>query len=140
MTARMKIGVHVETLSMEFWDTFVKFNFFEELKHPIEKHSIFSIDAIDGLFRKANRAMFDSKGKKKVETDSNMQELAETKSINLEGVETVSNNQEEAGSDSTNNLNKEQEEKLLLDTSRPSRDQPLHLHAQNSIRGGCLTN
>ncbi|RDY06471.1 hypothetical protein CR513_09537, partial [Mucuna pruriens] len=49
MTTRTKIDVHVGTLSMEFWDTFVKFNIFKALKHPTEDHSIFSIDAIDGL-------------------------------------------------------------------------------------------
>ncbi|RDX81921.1 hypothetical protein CR513_37357, partial [Mucuna pruriens] len=49
MTARTKIDVHVGTLSMEFEDTFVKFNIFEALKHPTEDHSIFSIDTIDGL-------------------------------------------------------------------------------------------
>ncbi|RDX91067.1 hypothetical protein CR513_26994, partial [Mucuna pruriens] len=49
MTAKKKIDVHAETLSMEFGDTYVKFNIFEALKYPTEYHSIFSIDAIDGL-------------------------------------------------------------------------------------------
>ncbi|RDY14413.1 hypothetical protein CR513_00517, partial [Mucuna pruriens] len=49
MTARTKIDVHAGTLSMEFGNTFVKFNIFEALKHPTKDHSIFSIDAIDGL-------------------------------------------------------------------------------------------
>ncbi|RDX94475.1 hypothetical protein CR513_23145, partial [Mucuna pruriens] len=49
MTAKTKIDVHVGTLSMEFGDTYVKFNIFEELKHPTKDHSIFSIDAIEGL-------------------------------------------------------------------------------------------
>ncbi|RDX69933.1 hypothetical protein CR513_50886, partial [Mucuna pruriens] len=49
ITARTKIDVHAGTLSMEFGDTFAKFNIFEVLKHPIKDHSIFSIDAIDGL-------------------------------------------------------------------------------------------
>ncbi|RDY02056.1 Retrovirus-related Pol polyprotein, partial [Mucuna pruriens] len=45
----MKIDVHARTLSIEFRDTYMKFNIFEVLKHPVEDHSIFSIDAIDGL-------------------------------------------------------------------------------------------
>ncbi|RDX87939.1 hypothetical protein CR513_30526, partial [Mucuna pruriens] len=49
MTTKKKINIHVETLSKEFGDTIVKFNIFEALKHPIEDHSIFSIDTIDGL-------------------------------------------------------------------------------------------
>ncbi|RDY10414.1 hypothetical protein CR513_05068, partial [Mucuna pruriens] len=49
MAKSTKIDVHVGTLSMEFGDTFVKFNSFEALKHPDEDHSIFSIDTIDGL-------------------------------------------------------------------------------------------
>ncbi|RDX65723.1 hypothetical protein CR513_55601, partial [Mucuna pruriens] len=34
---------------MEFGNTFVKFNTFEALKHLIENHSIFNIDAINRL-------------------------------------------------------------------------------------------
>ncbi|RDX88373.1 hypothetical protein CR513_30043, partial [Mucuna pruriens] len=48
-TARTKIDVHVGTLSMEFGDTFVKFNIFEALKHHAKDHFIFNIDAIEGL-------------------------------------------------------------------------------------------
>ncbi|RDX85182.1 hypothetical protein CR513_33678, partial [Mucuna pruriens] len=53
MTTRTKIDFHVGILSMEFGDTFVKFNIFEALKHPTEDHSIFSMDAIDGLAAKS---------------------------------------------------------------------------------------
>ncbi|RDX94801.1 hypothetical protein CR513_22761, partial [Mucuna pruriens] len=49
MTARTKIDVHVETLSMLFGDTLVQFNIFEALKHPTEDHSLFGIDLIDEL-------------------------------------------------------------------------------------------
>ncbi|RDY04924.1 hypothetical protein CR513_11284, partial [Mucuna pruriens] len=47
MIAKTKIDVHAGTLSMEFGDTYVKFNIFEALKHPTKDHSIFSIDAIN---------------------------------------------------------------------------------------------
>ncbi|RDX99755.1 hypothetical protein CR513_17149, partial [Mucuna pruriens] len=49
MTARKKIEVHVRTFSMEFGDTSVKFIIFEALKHLAKVHSLFNIDAIDGL-------------------------------------------------------------------------------------------
>ncbi|RDX91962.1 hypothetical protein CR513_25965, partial [Mucuna pruriens] len=49
MTARTKIDVHAETLSMEFVDTFMEFNIFEALKHPAEDHSIFNMDTIEEL-------------------------------------------------------------------------------------------
>ncbi|RDY10476.1 Retrovirus-related Pol polyprotein from transposon 17.6, partial [Mucuna pruriens] len=49
MTAKTKIDVHVETLSMEFDDTLVQFNIFEAMKHPTEDHSLFGIDLIDEL-------------------------------------------------------------------------------------------
>ncbi|RDX86970.1 hypothetical protein CR513_31623, partial [Mucuna pruriens] len=176
--ARTKIDVHAGTFSMEFGDTFVKFNIFEALKHPAEDHSIFSIDAIDrlveGYFQigignanlvnfvdifyvinkfytevtkfpvactsklevtgvatlintefefeikcwKANWAESYSKRERKVETDSNVQELAETNSNvqelaetnsdNPEEVETVSNNQSETRSD----LNKKESQQV----------------------------
>ncbi|RDX99146.1 hypothetical protein CR513_17825, partial [Mucuna pruriens] len=48
VTTKTKIDIHAGTLSMEFGDTYVKFNIFEVLKHP-KDYSIFSIDAIDGL-------------------------------------------------------------------------------------------
>ncbi|RDX89983.1 hypothetical protein CR513_28207, partial [Mucuna pruriens] len=49
MTARTKIDVHAEMLSMEFGDTLVQFNIFEAMKHPTEDHSLFGIDIIDEL-------------------------------------------------------------------------------------------
>ncbi|RDY00312.1 hypothetical protein CR513_16517, partial [Mucuna pruriens] len=49
MTAKTKIDVHIETLSMEFWDTYMEFNIFEALKHPVEDHSTFNMETIDGL-------------------------------------------------------------------------------------------
>ncbi|RDX98279.1 Retrovirus-related Pol polyprotein, partial [Mucuna pruriens] len=49
MTAKTKIDVHAETFLMEFGDTYMTFNIFEALKHPTKDHSIFSIDTIDGL-------------------------------------------------------------------------------------------
>ncbi|RDX89969.1 hypothetical protein CR513_28222, partial [Mucuna pruriens] len=49
MTARTKINVHAETLSMEFGDTLVQFNIFEAMKHPIEDHSLFGVNLIDEL-------------------------------------------------------------------------------------------
>ncbi|RDY13912.1 hypothetical protein CR513_01092, partial [Mucuna pruriens] len=36
MTARTKIDVHVETLSIEFGDTLVQFNIFKAMKHPLK--------------------------------------------------------------------------------------------------------
>ncbi|RDY05351.1 hypothetical protein CR513_10829, partial [Mucuna pruriens] len=49
MTARTKIDVHAETLSMEFGDTLVQFNIFEAMKHPTENHSLFGINMIEEL-------------------------------------------------------------------------------------------
>ncbi|RDX64413.1 Retrovirus-related Pol polyprotein from transposon opus, partial [Mucuna pruriens] len=49
MTAKTKIDIHAKTISMEFGDTYMKFNIIEALKHPAEDHSIFSIGTIDGL-------------------------------------------------------------------------------------------
>ncbi|RDX65194.1 hypothetical protein CR513_56176, partial [Mucuna pruriens] len=58
MTARTKIDVHDETLSMEFGDTLVQFNIFEAVKHPTENHSLFGIDRLMNYARK--NAKFDS--------------------------------------------------------------------------------
>ncbi|RDX85932.1 hypothetical protein CR513_32801, partial [Mucuna pruriens] len=121
--------------------------------------------------KKTIRAEFDSKGKKKAETNSNMQESAEIELINLEGAKTVSNSQQEARPDLSRKeagqstpsaegkvvspqpsntelkplpkhlkCTQEAQESNRLDTSQPSKGQPLHLHAQNSIGGGCSTN
>ncbi|RDY12869.1 hypothetical protein CR513_02299, partial [Mucuna pruriens] len=78
MTTRTKIDVHAKILSMEFGNTFMKFNIFEALKHPTKDHSIFSIDAIEGLIEEYA----------KMSTDS----------ADLESAETVLNNQLKAGS------------------------------------------
>ncbi|RDX76523.1 hypothetical protein CR513_43471, partial [Mucuna pruriens] len=49
MIAKAKIDIHAGTLSIEFGDSYMKFNIVEAMKHPYKDHSIFSIDAIDGL-------------------------------------------------------------------------------------------
>ncbi|RDY14184.1 hypothetical protein CR513_00773, partial [Mucuna pruriens] len=49
MTARTKIDVHAGMLSMEFGDTLVHFNIFEDMKHPNEDHSLFGVALIDEL-------------------------------------------------------------------------------------------
>ncbi|RDX97142.1 hypothetical protein CR513_20127, partial [Mucuna pruriens] len=49
MTARIKIDVHAGMLSMEFDDTLVQFNIFEEMKHLTEDHSLFGIDLLDEI-------------------------------------------------------------------------------------------
>ncbi|RDY10046.1 hypothetical protein CR513_05498, partial [Mucuna pruriens] len=49
MTARTKIDLHAEKLSMEFGDTLVQFNIFEAMKNPTEDHSLFVIHLIDEL-------------------------------------------------------------------------------------------
>ncbi|RDX75000.1 hypothetical protein CR513_45176, partial [Mucuna pruriens] len=49
MTAKIKIDVHVWTLSMEFSDTLLQFNIFEAVKHPTEDHSLFGIYLINEL-------------------------------------------------------------------------------------------
>ncbi|RDX86390.1 hypothetical protein CR513_32287, partial [Mucuna pruriens] len=46
MTARIKIDLHVGTLSIEFGDTSLQFNIFEPMKHPTKDHSLFVIDLI----------------------------------------------------------------------------------------------
>ncbi|RDY11970.1 hypothetical protein CR513_03295, partial [Mucuna pruriens] len=55
MTAKTKIDVHVETLSMEFGDTLVQFNIFEAMKHPVEDTSL-GIDLIDELVEEHKQA------------------------------------------------------------------------------------
>ncbi|RDX96906.1 hypothetical protein CR513_20388, partial [Mucuna pruriens] len=86
MTARTKIDVHVETLSMEFEDTFVEFNIFEALKHPNKDNSIFSIDAIDGLIEEYVRTSIGSANlvdfvdtSNKVVSNSSQKESQQTK-------------------------------------------------------------
>ncbi|RDX92866.1 hypothetical protein CR513_24958, partial [Mucuna pruriens] len=47
MTARTKIDVHAETLSMEFDNNMMQFNIFKVMKHPTENHFVVSLDVID---------------------------------------------------------------------------------------------
>ncbi|RDX89670.1 hypothetical protein CR513_28581, partial [Mucuna pruriens] len=121
MTARTKIDVHVETLSMEFDDNRVQFNIFEAMKHHIEDPSLFGIDIIDELVED-----YMQPGTSLVEI-SNFVERAHLLVI------------------ITNNLRSEQEEKLLQVLRKnkkaigPSRNQPFHLYAQNIIGGRSLT-
>ncbi|RDX62844.1 hypothetical protein CR513_58783, partial [Mucuna pruriens] len=115
---------------MDFGDTFVKFNIFEALKHPAEDHSIFNIDAIDGLvegyFRigigSANLVnfvdIFDVINKFCTETDSDNPEEAETDSDNPEEAETVSNSQMESRSGS--NKKESQQVEAKFDFGHPS--------------------
>ncbi|RDX93698.1 Retrovirus-related Pol polyprotein, partial [Mucuna pruriens] len=49
MTARTKIDVHAEMLSMEFGDTLVQFNICKAMKHHTKDHFLFSIDIIKEL-------------------------------------------------------------------------------------------
>jgi len=48
-TARTKIDVHADTLSMEFDDIVVQFNILDAMKHPSEDHSVFHMDIIDDV-------------------------------------------------------------------------------------------
>ncbi|RDX72334.1 Retrovirus-related Pol polyprotein, partial [Mucuna pruriens] len=113
MMVRRKIDIHVGTLSMEFGDTFVNFNIFEALKHPVEDHSIFSIDTIDGLVKGYFQIGIGNVSLVNFvdifDTDSNMQEPTKIDFDNLEEVETISNGQPETGSD----LNKRSPNKHL---------------------------
>ncbi|RDY07870.1 hypothetical protein CR513_07946, partial [Mucuna pruriens] len=115
-----KIDIHAGTLSMEFGDTNVKFNIFEALKHPTEDHSIFSIDAIDG------RSTDSINSRKNV---SPQPQTTELKSLSKHlKYAFLGDNQQFSYSKA--------QESNRLDTSRPSNDQLLHLHAQNPIGGG----
>ncbi|RDX73569.1 hypothetical protein CR513_46808, partial [Mucuna pruriens] len=49
VTARTKIDVHVETLSIEFGNNLVQFNIFEAMRHPTKDPSLFGINVIDEL-------------------------------------------------------------------------------------------
>ncbi|RDY07938.1 Retrovirus-related Pol polyprotein, partial [Mucuna pruriens] len=103
MTVKTKIDVHARTLSMEFRDNLV---------HPTEDHSLCSMDVIDELVEKYNQ--FDS-------SSNNMKILVEISNM------FESRQQTKAGTDLANlmstsdpfpvivanNLDQEQEEKLL---------------------------
>ncbi|RDX73860.1 hypothetical protein CR513_46462, partial [Mucuna pruriens] len=60
MTARTKIDVYAETLSMEFGDNLVQFNIFIVMKHPPEDHSLYNIDMIDELVEEFTQLDFGS--------------------------------------------------------------------------------
>ncbi|RDX98433.1 hypothetical protein CR513_18650, partial [Mucuna pruriens] len=79
-------------------------------------------------------AKSDSRDKKKFETDSNIQEEEEAKtdSFNLEEAKTDFSQGEVV------ECTKEAQEGNRVDISRPSRDQPLHLHGQDFIGGVIL--
>ncbi|RDX79729.1 hypothetical protein CR513_39820, partial [Mucuna pruriens] len=47
--ANKRVVQPLSMFSMEFRDSYMKFNNFEALKHPYEDHSVFNIDAIDEL-------------------------------------------------------------------------------------------
>ncbi|WVZ03967.1 hypothetical protein V8G54_024773 [Vigna mungo] len=49
MTPRIKIDVHVGTLTMKIGDEKVHFNGLEAMKHPIEEHSLFCIDLLSDI-------------------------------------------------------------------------------------------
>ncbi|RDX65111.1 hypothetical protein CR513_56258, partial [Mucuna pruriens] len=49
MMARMKIDVHVGTLSMEFGDNLVQFNIFDVMRHPTEDHSLCSATILNRI-------------------------------------------------------------------------------------------
>ncbi|XP_045810925.1 uncharacterized protein LOC123905364 [Trifolium pratense] len=45
-TARTKVDVYDGTMSMEFGDIVAKFNIFDDMKHPVEEHSVFYMDLV----------------------------------------------------------------------------------------------
>ncbi|RDX98820.1 Retrovirus-related Pol polyprotein from transposon 17.6, partial [Mucuna pruriens] len=49
MTARTKIDVYAETLSMEFAVNMLQLNIFEAMKQTLENHSVFGFDVVDTL-------------------------------------------------------------------------------------------
>ncbi|RDX79735.1 hypothetical protein CR513_39808, partial [Mucuna pruriens] len=132
MTTKTKIEVHAGTLSMEFGDTFVKFNIFEALKHPIEDHSIFSIDAIDELvedyFQIGTGGVPTSRGRVQLRAiESTVKQIRPIDSINYVSPQSNTElkpllehlkyaylgNHQQLLVIIANNLNGEQEEKLL---------------------------
>ena len=51
MTARTKIDVHSESLTMEIGDEKVQFNVLEAMKHLTEDHSLFCIDLLSNVVK-----------------------------------------------------------------------------------------
>ncbi|RDX95392.1 hypothetical protein CR513_22092, partial [Mucuna pruriens] len=148
----VQIDVHARILSMEFGDTYVEFNIFDALKNLAEDHSTFSMDTIDGLMGEyfllgtssasLVRAEPDSKGERKVESDSIMQESAKTESFNLGGAETVFNSRRGAGFDSSRKESKQAQAQsdlrcpsLLLDRPQTTKLRPLPKHLKYAYLG-----
>ncbi|RDY06710.1 hypothetical protein CR513_09261, partial [Mucuna pruriens] len=72
MTVRMKIDVYAGTLSMEFGDNLVQFNILEAIKHPLEDHSLYSIDMIEELVEEFTHLDSDSDNMSPIVKISNM--------------------------------------------------------------------
>ncbi|RDX97698.1 hypothetical protein CR513_19513, partial [Mucuna pruriens] len=98
MIAKMNIDVHAKTLSMEFANTYVKFNIIKALKHPAKDHSIFSIGAIDGLMEEYFRL---GTGHASLADFVNILDIIDYFCIVAEPAEIAPHNQQEAGSDSS---------------------------------------
>ncbi|RDY06527.1 hypothetical protein CR513_09460, partial [Mucuna pruriens] len=130
MTARTKIDVHVEMLSMEFGDTLVQFNIFEAIKHPIEDHLLFGIDLIEELVEEC------------LQLDTNGEDISifagNTKVFGCLGSITNEANREElwenlvpAGSDSSIRKNAESDSNpTRADSTSANRSQPQQLKAE----------
>ncbi|RDX78972.1 hypothetical protein CR513_40667, partial [Mucuna pruriens] len=161
MTIRTKINVYAGTLSMEFGNTSMKFNIFEALKHPAEDHSIFNIDTIDGLVEEyvrmgtSNAYLVDFVEMSNAK--SNFSQLTpSTKETSISPQSPtpklkplpkhlkyayMENHQQfslRVGGEVAE-CTQEAQERNQLDISRPSKHQPLYLHAQDFIGGGCPT-
>ncbi|RDX82551.1 hypothetical protein CR513_36639, partial [Mucuna pruriens] len=96
MTARTKIDVHAEMLSMEFGDTLVQFNIFEAMKHPIEDHSLFGIDLIDELVEEYLQLDNSSEDSENFAGDTNVIScLGSTTETDYEEVYNLSNSEDE---------------------------------------------
>lgn len=50
-TARAKIDVHAETLTLEFDGEVIRLNIFETMRYPTDLHSAFAIDIVDTLMQ-----------------------------------------------------------------------------------------
>ncbi|RDX68746.1 hypothetical protein CR513_52227, partial [Mucuna pruriens] len=100
MMVRTKIDVYVGTLSMEFVDTFMQFNIFEALKHPAEDHSTFNINTIDRLVEEHAIANFERLSH--IQNFSNLKDYISDLDDHHQFLVIIANN-----------LNREQEEKLL---------------------------
>ncbi|RDX95959.1 hypothetical protein CR513_21449, partial [Mucuna pruriens] len=102
---------------MDFGDTSVKFNIFEALKHPTEDHSIFNINTIDGLVEKYPSPQLDKVGQP---TPSTEEEVVSPQPSNIvlkpfpEHLKyAYLGDHQQFPVIIANNLNREEEEKLL---------------------------